>query len=142
MAKKTGVFLCSLLLVLALISGCGSSSSSYKDGVFIGKSTEDDRGAYGEVTLTIKSGEIAGCQFVTWQKDGSVKDEEYGKVNGVIANQDYYDKAQLAVTAMARYAGQLEEVKRLDAVDVVSGATNSYDQFTEAVQSALEQAEK
>jgi major membrane immunogen (membrane-anchored lipoprotein) len=140
MNKKSVFFVCSLLFVLALIFGCGSAS--YKDGVFIGKSSEDDSGAYGEVTLTIKSGEITDCQFVTWQKDGSVKGEEYGKVNGVISNQDYYDKAQLAVKAMAQYAEQLRTGNSLDAVDVVSGATNSYDQFTEAVQDAFEQAKK
>ncbi|MDR1160506.1 MAG: FMN-binding protein, partial [Syntrophomonadaceae bacterium] len=109
MNKKSVFFACSLLFVLALLFGCGSAS--YKDGVFTGKSSEDDSGAYGEVTLTIKSGEITDCEFVTWQKDGSIKDEEYGKVNGVIANQDYYDKAQLAVEAMAQYAEQFRTGK-------------------------------
>jgi major membrane immunogen (membrane-anchored lipoprotein) len=123
------------------LSGCGGGAS-YQDGVFIGQSGEDDAGAYGEATVTVKDGEIADCQFVTWQKDGSVKDEEYGKINGEISNQDYYDKAQLAVVAMAQYAAQLKEVKRLRDVDAVSGATIAYDQFPEAVQAALDQAKR
>jgi major membrane immunogen (membrane-anchored lipoprotein) len=134
------LLICVFVLTAALLSGCGGVS--YKDGVFSGKSGEDENGAYGEVTLTVESGKIADCQFVTWQKDGSIKDENYGKVNGEISNQDYYDKAQLAVKAMAQYAEQFEETQKLSEVDVVSGATIAYDQFMEAAQNALAQARK
>jgi major membrane immunogen (membrane-anchored lipoprotein) len=128
------------MLAAALLSGCGGAS--YKDGVFTGKSGEDDDGAYGEATVTIEKGEIADCQFVTWQKDGSVKDGNYGKVNGEISNQDFYDKAQLAVKAAAQYAEQFKQTRKLSEVDAVSGATVSYDQFLEATQNALAQARK
>jgi major membrane immunogen (membrane-anchored lipoprotein) len=138
-----------LLLALGLwaLSACGGSpdikdrsGATYKDGVYTGKSVEDDKGAYGEATITVEGGEIAGCEYVTWQKDGTVKDENYGKVNGEISNQEYYDKAQLAVDAMKQYAEQFAETKELGAVDTVSGATNSYNQFTEAVDDALDKA--
>jgi major membrane immunogen (membrane-anchored lipoprotein) len=66
------------------------------------KSNKSNRG--GEVTVTIAAGKIRGCDFVTWQKDGTVKDGDYGKINGEILNRDYYDKAQLAVRAMRKYA--------------------------------------
>ena len=55
---------------------------------------------------------------------------------------DYYQKAQTAVRAMAQYAEQLEEVKKLSDVDVISGATISYNQFVEAVEDALHQAKE
>ncbi|MHB9296706.1 hypothetical protein PilKf_02481 [Pillotina sp. SPG140] len=130
-----------LLLTAALIiSAC--RGGSYKDGVFTGTSSKDDTGAYGEVQITISSGKVSGCAFVTHQKDGTVKDENYGKVNGSISNQDYYDKAQLAVRAMAEYARQFVETGTLRAVDAVSGATNSYNQFLEAAETALNQAKK
>jgi major membrane immunogen (membrane-anchored lipoprotein) len=128
-------------LTLLLLTACGGTTA-YRDGVFVGTSAEDDTGAYGEVTITIADGEIVDCAFVTWQSDGTVKGENYGKVNGEISNQDYYDKAQLAVDAMSRYAEQLRETKKLSGVDAVSGATNSYDQFTEAVENALDGAKK
>jgi major membrane immunogen (membrane-anchored lipoprotein) len=143
--KKRFVFIVlTLMLILALLSGCQDSSRDvvYKDGTYIGKSGEDDRGAYGEVTITIKDGEIAACEFVTWQKDGTIKNENYGKINGEISNQDYYDKAQLAVGAMKQYALTLVEVQAAEDVDAVSGATNSYDQFYEAVSSALDEAKE
>jgi major membrane immunogen (membrane-anchored lipoprotein) len=141
--KKHGIPLALFLAAAFLggtLSGCGGPS--YGDGVFSGKSGEDDTGAWGEVTLTIGDGKIRDCRFVTWQKDGSVKDENYGKVNGEISNQDYYNKAQLAVEAMNRYAIQYVETQSLKDLDVVSGATIAYDQFIEAVENALERAKK
>lgn len=141
--KKLRYLLSVTVLSLALLSGCRGSSDhvAYTAGIYIGTSGEDDRGAYGEVTLTIDNNQITGCNFVTWQTDGTTKDENYGKVNGEISNQDYYDKAQLAVAAMQQYARQLVEAQKLEDVDAISGATIAYNQFSEAVLDALEEAQ-
>jgi major membrane immunogen (membrane-anchored lipoprotein) len=129
-----------LLTPVMLMTGCGKRS--YADGTYTGKSGPDDDGAFGEVSITIAGEKITACVFVTRQKDGSVKDENYGKINGEIANQSYYEKAQLAVDAMKKYAADLGRAGSLDGVEVVSGATIAYNQFTEAVEEALEQAAK
>jgi major membrane immunogen (membrane-anchored lipoprotein) len=121
-----------------LIAGCGGGG--YRDGVYTGKSGEDDRGAWGEVTITIGGGKVGGCEFVTRQKDGTVKDENYGKIHGGISNQAHYDKAQLAVEAMKKYAADYARTGSLKGVEAVSGATIAYDQFLEAVEDALEKA--
>jgi major membrane immunogen (membrane-anchored lipoprotein) len=129
-----------LLIAAALsLGGCGASSdaSSLGDGVYTGVSGEDDDGAYGEVNITVEDGLITACDFVTWQKDGSVKDEDYGKVNGEISNRDFYDKAQLAVRAMKQYADELVETQSEESVDAVSGATIAHGQFLEAVADAF-----
>ncbi|MDR3139715.1 MAG: FMN-binding protein [Treponema sp.] len=140
MSRGVCFFLAGLLLAGLLLAGCGKAG--YKDGVYTGRSGEDDTGAWGEVTITITRERIAGCQFVTRQKDGTIKDENYGKVNGTISNQDYYDKAQLAVRAMEQYARTYREAGDLKKVEAVSGATIAFDQFTEAVETALEGAKK
>jgi major membrane immunogen (membrane-anchored lipoprotein) len=130
-----------LSLVAALsLCACGGADTKppAEDGVYTGVSGEDDDGAYGEVTVTVEDGAITACTFVTWQKDGSVKDEEYGKVNGEISNQDFYDKAQLAVRAMQQYADTLVEVQSPEKVDAVTGATIAHGQFLEAVADALD----
>ncbi|MDR0382915.1 MAG: FMN-binding protein [Spirochaetaceae bacterium] len=129
-----------VLIVAALLAGC--AKRSYKDGVYAAKSGADDSGAWGEVTVTIADGEVADCLFVTRQKDGTIKAEDYGKVNGVISNQDFYNKAQLAVRAMDQYARTFRETGDLAKVDVVTGATIAFNQFNEAVTAALEQAVK
>jgi major membrane immunogen (membrane-anchored lipoprotein) len=140
MGRKT-IFvlpLAGLLLAGLLLAGCGNVR--YKDGVYSGKSGADDTGAWAEVAITITEGRIAACEFITREKDGTVKGEDYGKINGEIASQDYYDKAQLAVRAMEQYAKDYVEKQRLKDIDAISGATISYDQFNEAVEYALENA--
>jgi major membrane immunogen (membrane-anchored lipoprotein) len=127
-------------LLILLLTGCGKTV--LYDGVYSDRSEADDTGAYGEVQLTIAEGKITDCRFVTWQKDGTIKDADYGKVNGEISNQAYYDKAQLAVRAMESYAQQYVSAQDLKAVDAVSGATIAYNQFREAVENAHAQAGK
>ena len=126
------------VLTVVLAAGCGKAA--YKDGTYTGRSAGDDTGAWGEVTLGITEGKISACEFVTWQKDGTVKDENYGKVNGEISNRDFYDKAQLAVAAMKKYAADYLRTGSLNGVEAVSGATIAHNQFLEAVENALEQA--
>jgi major membrane immunogen (membrane-anchored lipoprotein) len=128
------------LLAALLLAGCGKAE--YRDGVYAGKSGADDTGSWGEVTISITEGRIAGCEFITRQKDGTVKGEDYGKVNGEISNRDYYEKAQLAVRAMEQYAAACRESGDLGKVEAVSGATIAYGQFIEAVEAALEKAGK
>jgi major membrane immunogen (membrane-anchored lipoprotein) len=135
MKKKTVFGLCALCFALTALLSC--AKGTLKDGVYSGKSSPDDKGAYGEVTVTVSGGKIAACRFVTWQKDGSVKDADYGKVNGEVSNADYYAKAQLAVRAMDQYARALVEKQDVNKIDAVSGATNSYNQFIEAADDAL-----
>jgi major membrane immunogen (membrane-anchored lipoprotein) len=127
-----------LVFFTLLTAGCGSGV--YRDGVYPGRSGEDDTGAWGEVIITIEAGKVSGCEFITRQKDGTVKDADYGKINGEIANQVYYEKAQLAVEAMKKYAAEYLRAGNLKDVEAVSGATIAYDQFLEAVENALETA--
>jgi major membrane immunogen (membrane-anchored lipoprotein) len=139
---RNRAFLLFYIIGVMLLPASCARTAAYRDGVYAGRSGADDTGAYGEVSITIAEGRIAECRFVTWQKDGSVKDENYGKVNGEISNPDYYNKAQLAVRAMDRYARDLTEKQNLKDIDAVSGATIAYDQFIEAVENALGAAKK
>jgi major membrane immunogen (membrane-anchored lipoprotein) len=132
------IFFGAVFFLTLLAAGCGDGA--YKDGVYAGRSGEDDTGAWGEVSITIEAGKVSGCEFVTRQKDGTVKDENYGKVNGEISNRDFYDKAQLAVEAMKTYVAAYLKAGDLKDVEAVSGATIAYNQFLEAVENALETA--
>lgn len=142
-----------LLFIMAagLLTGCGGAKS-YADGVYTGQSelyeslSDDDGDAggdgYGVATVTIAGGRITACDFITYMPDGTVKGEDYGKWNGEIANQDYYNKAQRAVRASQNYAEQLAAKGELQAVDAISGATISYREFQDAVDAALRQAQQ
>jgi major membrane immunogen (membrane-anchored lipoprotein) len=142
MGRKCFCFLFCIALLLTVILPAGCRKYTFKDGIYSGRSGEDDTGAWGEVTITIAEERIADCRFITRQKDGTIKDENYGKVNGEISNQDFYNKAQLAVRAMEQYARAYRETGDLRKVEAVSGATIAFNQFNEAVEVALEKAKK
>lgn len=134
---------------LVFIAGCGGSSVTYTDGTYEGKSGEfineedaDAGSGYGVVQITVSSGAITDCRFTTYELDGTLKDTEYGKKEGSIANKDFYNKAQKAVAACDKYAEELVLSGDVNMVDAISGATYNYEQFVDAVNAALAQAEQ
>lgn len=152
--KKRIVSLAAAVMTAALlVTGCGSSSATYKDGTYTAQSSvyiNDDGttegNGYGEVTITIKDNKITACEYKTYEEDGTLKDENYGKEGGEIKNRDYYNKAQKALAAADTYAQELvqygETSKIKDNIDAISGATINYNHFIEAVDAALEQAKE
>jgi len=144
--KKLLCLLCPVFILS--LTACGSKS--YTDGTYKAQSEnyvndEDDSTAgngYGIVELTISGGAVTACDFKTYELDGTLKDAEYGKENGEIANKDFYNKAQKALAACDKYAAQLVEKGSLKEVDAISGATVNYNEFKEAVSEALRQAEQ
>ena len=100
----------------------------YKDGIYKAVSgIKDDWGGYAEVTITIKDGKITDCEFLSYEKDGTLKGEDYGKTDGVIKNAE-------------KYGPKLVETQQLDKVDAIAGATVSYELFENVVGIALKQA--
>ena len=135
-----------LCLALSGIVGCGAKKT-YSDGTYTGQSevyqSEDgseDGNGYGVVTLTIEGGAITDCVFQTFEPDGTLKDSEYGKKQGSVANKDYYNKAQKAVMACDEYANMLVSNGGTEGLDAISGATINYNEFLEAVDQALAKA--
>ena len=145
MKKILAVLACACMLGTA-ICGCGSANHTYKDGTYTGKSavyTGDEEGngnGYGEGTITVKDNKITACKFKTYEENGTFKGDDYGKIDGEIKNQDYYNKAQKAIKGSEAYAEAIIGKIKPDEVDSISGATFSYNQFTDAVLDALDKA--
>ncbi len=132
-----------------MLSACGGGEVSYKDGSYEGKSEvyqnedgSEEGNGYAVVNITIKDGQISDCTLQTFEPDGTLKDENYGKASGSVANKDYYNKAQKAVAACEEYATMLINNGQLDGIDAISGATINYNEFIEATENALAQAVK
>ena len=145
--KKKILSLCLLsMLSFSALAACGQAS--YRDGTYEGTSeiySGDESGSgagYGVVSITISEGKISDCEYRTYELDGTLKDENYGKQNGEVANRDFYNKAQRAVQACEKYAQLLKEKGDIMGVDAISGATVSYQEFVEAVDQALEAAKE
>lgn len=141
-------------LVLAasvfMLAGCGGGGSkSYADGTYEGKSEvyineeedTDEGNGYGVVSITIKDNAITDCTYQTYTTDDVLKDADYGKEGGKVANKDYFNKAQKAVAACDKYAAALVESGSIDGVDAITGATINYNEFKQAVDAALKSAE-
>ena len=145
--KIISIIICAAVTA-SVLCGCGGGGNvTYKDGTYTGRSSvfENDDGSedgngYGEVTLTIKDGIISDCTYLTYEVDGTLKGEDYGKEDGRIANKDYYNKAQKANAACAEYASMLVANGQLEGIDSISGATINYNEFKEAVNNALKEA--
>ena len=144
--KKSLITILALTMLVTVI-GCGKKEVSYKDGTFTGKSSiymsedgTDDGNGYGEITITIENQKITACKFYTYEPDGKLKDEEYGKADGEIANRDFYNKAQKAVASCQEYEKQIVAKGELKGIDAISGATINYNAMEEAMSNALDEA--
>ena len=143
LVKALAVFTISAVSLCAL---CACGKKSYKDGTYTGQSEvyidESEEGnGYGVVTITIEGGVITECEFLTYEPDGTLKDENYGTQNGEVVNEGFYTRAQRALAGSREYARLLVETQDYHSIDAISGATISYGQFMEAVDNALAQAE-
>ena len=155
--KKTIIASVAALALTGFITGCGDEKkdapksdakpaaqavsvdlTGAKDGTYAADSSEHAQLGHSHVELTIENGAITKVVHTGFDKDGKVKDENYGadKPEGV------RKKAQNAYKAIGLYASQLESKKDLAKVDAIAGATVSYDQFNEAVAKAVEAAKK
>lgn len=146
--RKRVSLIVGLGVIAACMTGCGGPKN-YADGTYEGKSAvfenedgSEDGNGYGVVNITIKDGRISDCTYHTYEPDGKMKDSEYGKKQGEIANKDFYNKAQKAVAACEEYANMLVANGQLDGIDAISGATINYNEFCEAVDDALSKAEQ
>lgn len=112
-----------------------------KDGTFEGKSQPNERGDYTVLSITVKDHKITAAAYEGYKKDGTLKDESYGRTKGE-ENKAYYNKAQLAVAANHTYAQALVQMQEVNKVDGISGATVSYKQFFDAAAAALAEADR
>lgn len=107
-----------------------------KEGTYTGKSSEDDFGGHMEVTITVADGKITDTEVKNLQKDGSEKGEDYGKEAG----EEGHKTAQMTLEASQTYGQELIEKGSVEEVEAVTGATQSYNQFVEAANDAINQA--
>ncbi|MGI5949312.1 FMN-binding protein [Peptoniphilus sp.] len=113
-----------------------AEAEGLKDGTYTGKSSEDKYGGTVEVTVTVADGKISKTEVKNLNADGSEKDETYGEEAG----DEGHKVAQDTLKASQEYGKELTEKGSVEEVEAISGATQSYDQFVEAANSALEQA--
>lgn len=121
-----------LIFCFIALSGTAMAVAS-KDGVFEGQYVNEKKGGVMKVEVEVKNGEIVACTMESYDAEGNLKDEYYGRDSGI----ENYRRAQNAVEGMKQYPKMLLETQDLDEMDAVSGATVSFAEFGLAVQDAL-----
>ena len=147
MKTSKRILLVFMTLLVFVMTAC---STKYKDGTYTAQSAavagkEDEAGVgdgYGKARITILDSKIIACSFTLYTNDNIEKNADFGKENGEIKDQEYYNKAQREVQAAKNYADQLAAKGSLKDVSVISGAQAAYDAFKGAVEEALKQAKE
>ncbi|MGT2950394.1 FMN-binding domain-containing protein [Streptococcus cuniculi] len=108
-----------------------------KDGMYSAESAPDDRGYKIVHTITVKDGKITESKFDYEDKDGKMKseNEEYNKMMSEKAGVS-------AKEAIEKLNAGLVEKQDVEAVEVVSGATHTSEDFKKSTTALLAAAEK
>jgi major membrane immunogen (membrane-anchored lipoprotein) len=117
------------------------TSAKYKDGTYEGKS----RAAYvsepywGIIRLTLKNGKFTEINFII--RDSSLHEtfnEKYEK--HFEGNPEYIQQSRNDWKGVQSYPGKLSDKQDINKVDVISGATWSYNIFKASADEALKNA--
>jgi major membrane immunogen (membrane-anchored lipoprotein) len=132
-----------IILLFVLLTACGTQGA-YKDGNYTKNTDPDSHGSWYKCVLSIKDGKIADVQFTGYTRnaDGTdtIHDQNYGKYPGSTDQQ--YQQAQTGLAGSKTYGPKLVQTQDLGKVDVVAGATQSWDVFKAAMTDLLSQAKK
>ena len=128
-----------IILILIILIGAGGffilkSPAAYHDGIY----TASTSGAFGDtkITLEIKDGKILKCNLEAVDKEGNIKNENYGRNSG----EKNFQIAQTALAGTKKYPELLIEAQDVEKVDAISGATVSHREFVRLVQEALKKS--
>lgn len=111
---------------------------SYKDGTYKAAYNKlDSHGWKGQVELTIKDNKITACTFDYVNKDGALKSKDEG-YNSAMLKASKTNPAEFSV----KLPQSLLDKQKVDAVDTVTGATHSTQDFKSLVAAALANAVK
>jgi len=136
---KSKVFGMSIILLVILYS-C-QKPIKYTDGVYNGKSKAiyNDENFWGQVQIKIENGKIVDVDFKNIDSSShEVFDYNYEK--HYIGNDLYMQQCRDDWQGVLKYPEKLIKHQNIDDVDVISGATWSYNMLKYATNEALQNA--
>lgn len=134
----TNVVIIFLLTIFML--NC-KNKTYYKDGIYSGKSKSiyTDENFWGSVKLVVKNGEITEVNFcIIDSTNHEIFDPNYE--NHYIGNDLYIQQCKDNWQGIIRYPEKLIQTQDIDNVDIISGATWSYNMLKHSTIEALRDA--
>lgn len=131
----------SLLAVAALTAtvfvGCGNKEAKLKDGNYKAESAVDERGYKGSIEIEVKDGKVSEVKY-----DEVNEEKSTSKLTDADYNKKMKEKSGTnPEEAFPKLQNSLIEKQDASAVDTVSGATSSSNQFKDVAAEALKKAQ-
>jgi major membrane immunogen (membrane-anchored lipoprotein) len=134
MKKIEGVV---LVLFLSVVISCTNSSSRLKDGYYTAESGEYDKyGWKSFITICVNNGIISQVEYNAKDLGGFIKSWDMDLMRVMNAASGTYPNEYIRF-----YASQFIEDQNVDSIDVLTGATDSWEHFVQLARAVLENAE-
>ncbi len=138
--KKTTVGITLLILMLAVfcLQGCGQSADGLKDGYYTAEMSEFNDYNHGwkeYITISVTGGNVVSVEYNARNASGFIKswDMSYMRIMDMVEGTypNRYTRA---------YAAQILKDQNADSIDLVSGASHSFETFSMLAEAVLQQA--
>jgi len=128
------VLLSTVIILMGVFAGCGSANR-LKDGFYTAEMSEFSHGWQEYLIIQVKGGKIVSAEYNAKNKSGFIKAWDNDYMKNMISKQGTYPNEYTR-----EYVQQFIEGQKDTIVDVVSGASNSGQNFELLVTAVLKQA--
>jgi major membrane immunogen (membrane-anchored lipoprotein) len=125
-----------LVFFLSIVISCTNSSSRLRDGYYTAEDGEYDKyGWKSFMTICVNNGIISQVEFNAKDMGGFIKswDMDYMRVMNAVSGTYPNEYSRF-------YASQFMEDQNVDSIDVLTGATDSWEHFVQLARAVLENA--
>lgn len=134
MSRITMMVLCTVFILTGMLSGCGSANG-LKDGFYTAEMSEFSHGWQEYLIIQVKGGKIVSAEYNAKNESGFIKAWDNTYMKNMMSKQGTYPNKYTR-----EYVQQLIDGQKNTNVDVVTGASNSGQNFVKLVGAVLGQA--
>ena len=133
--KRIKIMMLSVVMVLmGLSAGCGGING-LRDGLYTAEMSEFSHGWQEYLVIQVKGGEIVSAEYNAKDESGFIKAWDNSYMKNMMSEQGTYPNKYTR-----EYVQQLIDGQKDTTVDVVTGASNSGQNFVKLVEAVLKQA--
>lgn len=125
------------LLVTGFLTACGSGQAGLQDGYYTAQAAEYSHGWKEYITIMVKDGSIVSVEYNAENASGFIKSWDSNYMQNMLHSNGTYPNEYTRY-----YAGQLLEGQGEGSIDVLTGASSSYNSFQKLSAAVVEQAKQ